>query len=199
MLSSLHAIQASQASATDLRLWSAYVQLLALLGNRVEAIKVAEKALSMLQVRRFRHNKNIPRYITVRGCTRLEAECQDIAYFIEMTHLGHFICFGCRLQALPEDKKVLSAELFWLAFRLHAGLPLSPRDPHAGVDMASDKTVAIGDLFETNETQGRGTREMALLVLCSFAEGSFKRPKTKKSKVGYTIFSPCSAFFRRNR
>ena len=48
-------MQASQASATDLRLWSSYVQLLALLGSRVEAIKVAEKALSMLQVRRFDH------------------------------------------------------------------------------------------------------------------------------------------------
>lgn len=53
MRSTLHVMQASQASATDLRLWSSYVQLLALLGSRLEAIKVAEKALSMLQVRRF--------------------------------------------------------------------------------------------------------------------------------------------------
>lgn len=44
-------LQASQASATDLRLWSSYVQLLALLGNRQEATKVAEKALSMVQVK----------------------------------------------------------------------------------------------------------------------------------------------------
>lgn len=43
--------QASQASATDLRLWSSYVQLLGLLGSRQEAMKVAEKALSMVQVR----------------------------------------------------------------------------------------------------------------------------------------------------
>lgn len=43
--------QASQASATDLRLWCSYVQLLALLDCREEAIKVAEKALSMVQVR----------------------------------------------------------------------------------------------------------------------------------------------------
>lgn len=45
------ALQASHESATDLRLWSSYVQLLALLGNQEEAIKVAEKALSMVQVR----------------------------------------------------------------------------------------------------------------------------------------------------
>lgn len=44
-------VQASQASATDLRLWSSYVQLLALLGSRREAVKVAEKALSMVQVK----------------------------------------------------------------------------------------------------------------------------------------------------
>lgn len=44
-------VQASQASATDLRLWSSYVQLLALLGSKQEAVKVAEKALSMVQVR----------------------------------------------------------------------------------------------------------------------------------------------------
>lgn len=44
-------VQASQASATDLRLWSSYVQLLALLGSRQEAMKVAEKALSMAQVK----------------------------------------------------------------------------------------------------------------------------------------------------
>lgn len=53
-------VQASQASATDLRLWSSYVQLLALLGSRQEAIKVAEKALSMVQVRvpfRFIHEE----------------------------------------------------------------------------------------------------------------------------------------------
>ena len=97
---------------------------------------------------------------------------------MEMTRLEYLICGFC-LQALPEDKKVLSAELFWLAFRLHAGLPLSPRDAPAGVDIGSDKSVAIGDLFESNEKQGCGSREMALLMLCSFAEGSFK----KKSKV----------------
>lgn len=44
-------LQASQESATDLRLWTSYVQLLALLGSQEEAIKVAEKALSMVQVR----------------------------------------------------------------------------------------------------------------------------------------------------
>lgn len=44
-------MQASQASATDLRLWCAYVQVLALLDCREEAIKVAEKALSMVEVR----------------------------------------------------------------------------------------------------------------------------------------------------
>lgn len=104
---------------------------------------------------------------------------------MEMRRLEYLLC-GCCLQALPEDKKVLSAELFWLAFRLHAGLPLSPRDTHAGVDTAYDKTNVIGDLFESNEKQGRDTREKALLVLCSFAEGSFTRPKTKKSKVGCT-------------
>lgn len=73
-------MQASQASATDLRLWSSYVQLLALLGSRVEAIKVAEKALSMLQVRRCHHEKQNPKIYrsTVRGFTRLEAERQDV-------------------------------------------------------------------------------------------------------------------------
>lgn len=83
------------------------------------------------------------------------------------------------LQALPEDKKRFSAELFWLTFRLHAGLPLSPRDPHPGED---DETV--GNLFETGN-KGRHGREMALLMLCSFAEGGFKRPKSKskRSKV----------------
>ncbi|CAM9665983.1 unnamed protein product, partial [Choristocarpus tenellus] len=43
-------LEASHASATDLRLWSAYVQLRALLGRHGEALKVAEKALSMTQV-----------------------------------------------------------------------------------------------------------------------------------------------------
>ncbi|CAM9382705.1 unnamed protein product, partial [Ectocarpus fasciculatus] len=124
---SLLEASASQASATDLRLWSSYVQLLALLGSTQEAIKVAEKALSMVQ-------------------------------------------------ALPEDKKGFSAELFWLTFRLHAGLPLSPRDPHPGED---DETV--GNLFEAGN-KGRHGREMALLVLCSFAEGGFNRPKSKSKR-----------------
>ncbi|CAM9923452.1 unnamed protein product, partial [Ectocarpus sp. 13 AM-2016] len=124
---SLLEASASQASATDLRLWSSYVQLLALLGSTQEAIKVAEKALSMVQ-------------------------------------------------ALPEDKKGFSAELFWLTFRLHAGLPLSPRDPHPGED---DET--LGNLFETGN-KGRFGREMALLMLCSFAEGGFKRPKSKSKR-----------------
>ncbi|CAM9346697.1 unnamed protein product [Ectocarpus sp. 4 AP-2014] len=124
---SLLEASASQASATDLRLWSSYVQLLALLGSTQEAIKVAEKALSMVQ-------------------------------------------------ALPEEKKGFSAELFWLTFRLHAGLPLSPRDPHPGED---DETV--GNLFETGN-KGRSGREMALLMLCSFAEGGFKRPKSKSKR-----------------
>lgn len=52
--------QASQASATDLRLWCSYVQLLALLDCREEAIKVAEKALSMVQVKRS-HDMIAPR------------------------------------------------------------------------------------------------------------------------------------------
>lgn len=45
-------LQASQASATDLRLWCAYVHLLVVLERRQEAVKVAEKALSMVQVDR---------------------------------------------------------------------------------------------------------------------------------------------------
>eukprot|EP00903_Cladosiphon_okamuranus_P019261 g17707.t2 len=125
-------LEASQASATDLRLWSSYVQLLALLGSTQEAKKVAEKALSMTQ-------------------------------------------------ALPEDKKPLAAELFWLTFRLHAGLPLSPRDSHAGVDLSAGESDIVRQLFEHSETQSRGNREMALLILCSFAEGGFTRSKSKKS------------------
>ncbi|CAM9862345.1 unnamed protein product, partial [Scytosiphon promiscuus] len=121
-------LEASQASSTDLRLWSSYVQLLALLGSRREAIKVAEKALSMVQ-------------------------------------------------ALPEAKKALSAELFWLTFRLHAGLPLSPRDLHAGAEVPS-RSDRVGNLFEAEDM-----REQALLTLCSFAEGLFVRPKSKKSKL----------------
>ncbi|CAM9193049.1 unnamed protein product, partial [Hapterophycus canaliculatus] len=120
-------LEASQASATDLRLWSSYVQLLALLGSRRDAMKVAEKALAMVQ-------------------------------------------------ALPEQKKPLSAELFWLMFRLHAGLPLSPRDPHAGADKPSGSDP-FDNLFEVEDK-----REKALLTLCSFAEGVFMRPKSKKSK-----------------
>lgn len=80
-------------------------------------------------------------------------------------------------QALPEEKKPLSAELFWLTFRLHAGLPLSPRDFHAGADNPSGSDH-IQNLFETEDK-----REQALLTLCSFAEGVFMRPKSKKSKV----------------
>ena len=94
------------------------------------------------------------------------------------------------LQALPEDKKPLSAELFWLTFRLHAGLPLSPRDSHAGVDSSLGESDTIRQLFEGGDTQRRGNREMALLMLCSFAEGRFTRPKSKKSRVCHT-----SSFF----
>lgn len=86
-------------------------------------------------------------------------------------------------QALPEDKKPLSAELFWLSFRLHAGLPLNPGDPHAGVDSTPDKGEDIGRLFENDDAQRHTNREMALLMLCSFAEGAFKRPKIKKTRV----------------
>lgn len=86
-------------------------------------------------------------------------------------------------QALPEDKKHLSAELFWLSFRLHAGLPLNPGDPHAGVDSTPGKSEDIGHLFENDDAQRHTNREMALLMLCSFAEGAFKRPKSKKTRV----------------
>eukprot|EP00752_Nemacystus_decipiens_P004418 g4034.t1 len=126
-------LEASQASATDLRLWSSYVQLLALLGSKQEAMKVAEKALSMTQ-------------------------------------------------ALPEDKKPLAAELFWLTFRLHAGLPLSPRDSHAEMDSSPGESDTVRQLFEDRRTQRHGNREMALLTLCSFAEGGFTRPKNQKVK-----------------
>lgn len=88
------------------------------------------------------------------------------------------------LQALPEDKKPLSAELFWLTFRLHAGLPLSPRDSHAGVDLSAGESDTVRQLFKDDEPQRHGHREMALLVLCSFAEGGFTRAKRKKSRVG---------------
>lgn len=87
------------------------------------------------------------------------------------------------LQALPEDKKPLSAELFWLTFRLHAGLPLSPRDSHAGVDSSTGKSDTVGQLFKGGDNQLHDHREMALLVLCSFAEGGFTRPRSKKSRV----------------
>lgn len=96
--------------------------------------------------------------------------------------LSHFFSSILLLQALPEDKKPLSAELFWLTFRLHAGLPLNPGDPHAGVD-STGKNDAVGHLFEHDETQRHANREMALVMLCSFAEGAFKRPKSKKSRV----------------
>jgi len=87
------------------------------------------------------------------------------------------------LQALPEDKKPLSAELFWLTFRLHAGLPLSPRDPHPGVYDGLGESDTVCDLFEKDDTQCHGNREKALATLCSFAEGGYKR---KKSKVRRT-------------
>lgn len=86
------------------------------------------------------------------------------------------------LQALPEDKKPLSSELFWLAFRLRAGLPISPRDRHVGEDSVPSMGNDLDTLFESNEKRN-GNREMALLMLCSFAEGSFKRPKAQKFKV----------------
>lgn len=100
------------------------------------------------------------------------------------------------LQALPEDKKPLSAELFWLTFRLHAGLPLSPRDSHAGVDSSPGESGTVRQLFEDGGTQRHGNREMALLVLCSFAEGGFTRPKSKKSRVRVmrVLFRSCGLF-----
>ncbi|CAM9799179.1 unnamed protein product, partial [Ectocarpus sp. 12 AP-2014] len=47
---------------------------------------------------------------------------------------------------------------------------------HPGED---DET--LGNLFETGN-KGRNGREMALLMLCSFAEGGFKRPKSKSKR-----------------
>lgn len=105
---------------------------------------------------------------------------------ISCTPIGFWMLL---LQALPEDKKPLSAELFWLTFRLHAGLPLSPRDSHAGVDSSPSESDTVGQLFEDGDTQRHGNREMALLMLCSFAEGGFTRPKSKKSRVrGMRVF-----------
>lgn len=111
------------------------------------------------------------------------------------------------VQALPDDKKPLSAELFWLAFRLHAGLPLNPRDVHAGEGSPHGGTDAISDIFRRDGDCDRN-RGMALLVLCSFAEGGYNRPKTKKNKVirepaqllvsptfritGFFVFRACS-------
>lgn len=79
-------------------------------------------------------------------------------------------------------KKSLAAEMFWVTFRLHAGLPITPRDPHAGEDGPSDFDAAVASLFERNEKRNAHS-EMALLLLCSFAEGRFDRPKkTRKTK-----------------
>lgn len=100
----------------------------------------------------------------------------------EMTPL-HRLLSWMLLQALPQDKKPLSAELFWLTFRLYAGLPLSPRDSHAEVDSSLGESDTLRQLFEDGDTQRHGNREMALLMLCSFAEGGFTRPKNKKSRV----------------
>lgn len=106
-------------------------------------------------------------------------------------HLCLFDVAVSSLQALPEDKKPLSAELFWLTFRLHAGLSLSPRDGNADIAGPSNKVDALASLFLQDDGTRNGTRDMALLVLCSFAEGSFKRSKTKKSKVRLNCL--CSA------
>lgn len=100
------------------------------------------------------------------------------------SHLCMFNAIILSLQALPEDKKPLSAELFWLTFRLHAGLSLSPHDGNADIASPSNKVDAFASLFRRYDGTRDGTREIALLVLCSFAEGSFKRSKAKKSKVG---------------
>lgn len=102
-----------------------------------------------------------------------------LRYIYGFVLCGVFVFFLPVLQALPEDKKPLSAELFWLTFRLHAGLPLSPRDPHAGVDDALGESGSVGDLFENDDIQRHGNREKALLVLCSFAEGGYKRKKDR--------------------
>lgn len=91
-----------------------------------------------------------------------------------------------RPQALPDDKKPLSAELFWVAFRLHAGLPLSPRDVAASGAKAYNKDEALVNLFRESDGEPQGNKAMALLILCSFAEGSFTRPRTKKPKVKCT-------------
>lgn len=88
-------------------------------------------------------------------------------------------------QDLPEDKKPQSAELFWLAFRLQARLPLSCRDSCAD--------ATIGGLFSEREAGGKGSREMALHVLCSFAEGRFKRAKTRTRKAKVLSVSSCTA------
>lgn len=81
-----------------------------------------------------------------------------------------------RVKALPEMKKSLAAEMFWVTFRLHAGLPLIPRDPHVGEDGPPHYDAALSSLFGRNE-KSNAHSEMALLLLCSFAEGRFDRPK----------------------
>lgn len=174
-------LQASGASATDLRLWSSFVQLLALLGNHDEAIKVAEKALSMVQVRLATDVQNRKYYIQQMAEVLSPKRAPKRAtYFVCVLNVA-----VVSLQALPEDKKPLSAELFWLTFRLHAGLPVSPCDGRADIASPSSKGGAVASLFRENDGTRNGGREVALLVLCSFAEGSFKRSKTKtkKSKV----------------
>ncbi|CAM9600600.1 unnamed protein product, partial [Choristocarpus tenellus] len=84
-------------------------------------------------------------------------------------------------QALPEEKKSLSAELFWLTFRLHAKLPLTPLNMRYWSDAGDGGRRILGDLFNGTDVEGC---VMPLHVLCSFAEGSFHRVKTKTNKVG---------------
>lgn len=99
--------------------------------------------------------------------------------------------FLYRPKALPESKKSLAAEMFWVTFRLHAGLPLTPRDPHVGEDGPRHFDTALASLFERNEERNAHF-DMALLLLCSFAEGRFDRPKkSKKAKVRHLPSRQC--------
>lgn len=199
-------LQASQASATDLRLWCSYVQLLVLLDSREEAVKVAEKALSMVEVSgdvcpasyspvRVQLStvskgeccvlQLCPNATKARVTLMSDIRSSAVFYGDIKALLGSRTIFALCWrfpQKLPEDKKPPSAELFWLAFRLQAGLPLSPRD---SLNSLSNKDGAFADLFRQHGGAAGGSREMALRVLCSFAEGSFKRSKTKKSQVWY--------------
>lgn len=167
--------QASEASATDLRLWTSYVQFLNLLDSREESITVAEKALSMVQV-----------INVVWKELRSELTRSRCAYFlilqaVRLTDRNRGLCLGLvsllDKQALPEGKKSLSAELFWVTFRLHAGLPVGPHDASP-----LNKNGRLANLFRESPDEAEGNRDMALLVLCSFAEGTFQRPR-RNSKV----------------